>query len=411
MCETVRERAYMAQKTVVLGVSACIGAYKACYIVRGLQKAGIRVRVVMTEHATELVGPKTFEALTHEPVLVGMFDETTEDPIPHITLANEADLMIVAPCTANTMAKLANGIADDLLTSAALAMHCPMLIAPAANVHMYEDATTQANLATLRDRGWTIVEGGEGYLACGDEGYGRLAEPDAIVAAALELLDITPDMQDIHVLITAGPTREAIDPVRFITNYSSGKTGYALAEAARDRGAKVTLVAGPTALDDPTGIDVVHINSAQEMFDACNEVFPSADIAIFSAAVSDARPKETADHKLKKGIDDAALRTIELVENPDILATLAAQAEKQAVIGYAAETDKVLENARIKRAKKHADCIVANEVSPTKGFGTDENQVWLVTEEGESEVPTADKDKIAHVVLDKALAILLEKRS
>ena len=191
----------MAQKTVVLGVSACIGAYKACYIVRGLQKAGLRVRVVMTQHATELVGVQTFEALTHEEVLVDMFDHEAKDPIPHISLANEADLMVIAPCTANLLAKLANGIADDLLSSAALAMHCPMLIAPAANEHMYEDATTQSNLATVRERGWTVVEGGEGYLACGDEGYGRLAEPDAIVAAALDILEVKPDLTDKKVLI------------------------------------------------------------------------------------------------------------------------------------------------------------------------------------------------------------------
>ncbi len=401
----------MAQKTVVLGVTACIGAYKACYIVRGLQKAGIRVHVVMTEHATELIGPKTFEALTHEPVLVGMFDAETEDPIPHITLATEADLMIIAPCTANTLAKLTNGIADDLLSSAALAMHCPVLIAPAANVHMYEDASTQANLATARERGWTIVEGGEGYLACGDEGYGRLAEPDAIVAAALEILEVKPDLAGTKVLITAGPTREAIDPVRFITNYSSGKTGYALAEAARDRGAQVTLVAGPTTLEDPMGMDIIHVTSAQEMFDACEEKFPSCDIAIFSAAVSDARPKTVADHKLKKGIDDEALRTIELVENPDILATLAAQKDKQVVIGYAAETNDVVAHARKKLEKKNADLIVANEVSPRQGFGTDDNALILITESNEVKVPKASKTKLANVVLDKALALLLEKRS
>ena len=401
----------MAQKTVVLGVTACIGAYKACYVVRGLQKAGIRVRVVMTEHATELVGPKTFEALTHEPVLVGMFDAETEDPIPHITLANEADLMVIAPCTANMLAKLTNGIADDLLSSAALAMHCPLLIAPAANVHMYEDASTQANLASARERGWTIVEGGEGYLACGDEGYGRLAEPDAIVAAALDILEVKPDLAGTNVLITAGPTREAIDPVRYISNYSSGKTGYALAEAARDRGAQVTLVTGPTTLEDPTGMDLIHVTSAQEMFDACEAKFPSCDIAIFSAAVSDARPKVVADHKLKKGTDDDALYAIELVENPDILATLAAQKTDQVVIGYAAETNDVIAHARKKLEKKRADLIVANEVSPHKGFGTDENSLIFVTEKGEEEVPEASKAKLANIVLDKALTLLLEKRS
>lgn len=401
----------MAQKTVVLGVSACIGVYKACYILRGLQKAGLRVRVVMTKHATELVTPLTFEALTHEKVLVGMYDEATKDPIPHITLANEADLMLIAPCTANVAAKLAHGIADDLLTSAALAMHCPVLVAPAANVHMYEDESTQANLETLRQRGWRIIEGGEGYLACGDEGYGRLAEPDDIVAAALEMLQVKPDLAGKKVLITAGPTREAIDPVRFITNYSSGKTGYALAEAAVERGAEVILVTGPTALDDPAGVKVVHVNTALEMMQACEGVFVDVDIAVFSAAVSDTRPAHVAEHKLKKGADDAALQRIELVENPDILATLAAKKDAQVVIGYAAETNNVVENARKKLIAKHADCIVANEVAPDKGFATDNNSLILVDATQETAIENASKHALAHVVLDKALAIMLEKQT
>lgn len=399
----------MAQKTVVLGVTGCIGAYKACSVLRGLQKAGVRVRVVMTEHATELVGPLTFEALSHESVYVGMFDNANNDAIPHISLASEADLMIVAPCTANCLAKLANGIADDLLTSTVLAMHCPVLVAPAANVHMYEDPSTQANLQTLRERGWTIVEGGEGYLACGDEGYGRLAEPESIVSAALQLLEVNPDMAGIHVLVTAGPTREPIDPVRFITNYSSGKTGYAIAEAARDRGAKVTLVSGPVHLEQPQGVDVVHVNTALEMLDACKDAFATCDLAVFTAAVSDARPKTVADHKLKKGIDDKALSCIELAENPDIIATLAAHKQSQVVVGYAAETDNAIDNARKKLHAKHADFIVANYVSPTKGFGTDDNAVWLVDETSEFEVPLQKKSSLANVVLDKAVSLMLEK--
>lgn len=401
----------MAQKTVVLGVSACIGVYKACYIVRGLQKAGLRVRVVMTQHATELVTPLTFEALTHEKVLVGMYDDATEDAIPHITLANEADLMIIAPCTANVCAKLSTGIADDLLSSAALAMHCPMLIAPAANMHMYNDETMQGNLSVLRARGWNIIEGGKGYLACGDEGYGRMAEPDEIVAAAFEMLQVNPDLAGKRILITAGPTREPIDPVRFITNYSSGKTGYALAEAAAERGGEVVLVTGPTVLDDPQGVKVVHVNTALEMLQACEQEFENVDIAIFSAAVSDARPAEVADHKLKKGIDDDALSTIHLVENPDILATLAANRVGQVVIGYAAETNDVIENARKKLLSKHADCIVANAVSPTRGFGTDENSIFLVDVNSETKIENSSKTSLAHMVLDKALSILLEKQS
>ncbi|MBQ9069435.1 MAG: bifunctional phosphopantothenoylcysteine decarboxylase/phosphopantothenate--cysteine ligase CoaBC [Eggerthellaceae bacterium] len=400
----------MRQKTVCVGVTGCIGAYKAAYVVRGLQKAGIRVRVVMTEHATELVGPLTFEALTHERVLVGMFEERPDrDPIPHISLAQEADLMVVAPCTANCLAKLATGIADDLLTSTFLAMDCPCVIAPAANVHMYDDEATQRNMQTLRERGCTIVEGGEGYLACGDEGRGRMAEPDQIVSAVLEILAVDPDMKGMEILVTAGPTREPIDPVRFITNYSSGKTGYALAEAARDRGAHVTLVSGPTALEDPEGVTVVHVNTALEMLAACERVFPDADIAVFSAAVCDARPAACSDRKLKKGIDDAALSSIELVENPDIIATLASGKDRQVVVGYAAETNDVLDNARKKRLAKNADFIVANEVSATKGFGTDDNSIWLVGESDEEEVSLRSKIDLADTVLDKALDVAQAK--
>lgn len=399
------------QKTAVVGVTGCIAAYKACEIVRELQKAGLRVKVVMTEHATEFVAPLTFEALTGESVGVGMFDVAHEDPIPHITLANEADLMIVAPATANVVAKLANGIADDLLTSAALAMHQPILIAPAANVHMYEDASMKSNLATLANRGVRIVEADEGYLACGDEGKGRLASVENIVAASLEIMEVDTSMAGQNVLITAGPTIEQIDPVRFITNPSSGKTGYALAEAARDRGASVVLVTGPTSLDAPDGIRVEHVSSAEEMLAACQQFFDDVDIAIFSAAVSDYRPEQRFTYKLKKGTDDEALASITLVPNPDIIATLAQQKDQQVIVGYAAETDNVLENAQKKLVSKGADFIVANKVGIGEGFATDDNQVWLVSDAGIDEVPLSSKAHIANVVLDKAFALVLEKQA
>ena len=305
------------QKTVLVGVTGCIAAYKSCEIVRLLQKAGVRAKVVMTEHATEFVGPTTFRALTREPVAVGLFDDPS-DPIHHVSLAQEADCFVIAPCTANVVAKIANGLADDLLTTTALACTCPLVVAPAMNVHMYENPATRYNLGKLHIRGARIVEAGDGYLACGDVGRGRLAEPADIVAAVLEELDMRSDLAGRRVMVTAGPTVEPIDPVRYLTNRSSGKTGYALARAAADRGADVTLVSGPVALPEPEGVRTVHVETAREMLSAAQGAFAAADIAVFSAAVADMRPREAAARKLKKGEADALLGTIELVENPDI---------------------------------------------------------------------------------------------
>ncbi len=396
------------QKTVLIGVTGCIAAYKACEILRGLQKAGVRVKVVMTEHATHFVDPLTFRALTHEPVAVGLFDDPS-DPIHHISLAQEADLFLVAPCTANVMAKIAHGIADDLLTTTALATTAPVFLAPAMNVHMYENAATQANMALLRERGMQFIEAGSGYLACGDVGRGRLADPDDIVAAVLAgLAEEAParDLAGKHVLITAGPTVEPIDPVRYLTNRSSGKFGYAIAEAAARRGAKVTLVSGPVALAAPAGVETVYIESARNMLAACEEPFNAADIAIFAAAVADMRPASPAERKLKKGRDGDALSSLELTENPDVLATLAARKDGQVVIGFAAETDDVLDNAAKKLAKKNADVIVANEVGSDKTFGKDDNEIWLVDAAGVQHVEPAPKAALADVVLDKALSLL-----
>ena len=396
------------QKTVLIGVTGCIAAYKACEILRGLQKAGVRVKVVMTEHATHFVDPLTFRALTHEPVAVGLFDDPS-DPIHHISLAQEADLFLVAPCTANVMAKIAHGIADDLLTTTALATTAPVFLAPAMNVHMYENAATQANMALLRERGMQFIEAGSGYLACGDVGRGRLADPDDIVAAVLAgLAEEAParNLAGKHVLITAGPTVEPIDPVRYLTNRSSGKFGYAIAEAAARRGAKVTLVSGPVALAAPAGVETVYIESARNMLAACEEPFNAADIAIFAAAVADMRPASPAERKLKKGRDGDALSSLELTENPDVLATLAARKDGQVVIGFAAETDDVLDNAAKKLAKKNADVIVANEVGSDKTFGKDDNEIWLVDAAGVQHVEPAPKAALADVVLDKALSLL-----
>lgn len=395
-------------KTVLLGVTGCIAAYKACEIVRTLQKAGVRVKVVMTEHAAEFVGPTTFRALTREPVAIGLFDDPS-DPIHHISLAQEADVFLIAPCTANVIAKLANGIADDLLTTTALATTAPIVIAPAANVNMYENAATRYNMGKLVIRGMRIVEAGSGYLACGDVGRGRLADVDDIVAATLEELGVRRDLAGLHVMVTAGPTVEPIDPVRYISNNSSGKTGYALARAAALRGAKVTLVSGPVALPEPDGVHTVQVRTAAEMYEAANEAFETADIAIFAAAVADVRPKEQSAIKLKKGEADAALGAIELVENPDILATLAARKGERVVVGFAAETHNVVGNAEKKLTRKNADFIVANEVGEGKAFGTDDNAVWLVDADEVEQLPRMSKAALADAILDKA-ALYLEDR-
>lgn len=454
---------------ILVGVTGCIAAYKAGEIVRGLQKAGVRVKVVMTEHGTHFVDPVTFRALTHEKVAVGLFDDPS-DPIHHISLAQECDVFLIAPCTANVMAKVACGIADDLLSTTALATTATLAIAPAANVHMYEAAATQENMATLRRRGVRFIEGDAGYLACGDTGRGRLADPAVIVRETLGLLaervgldalreaceqygevPFTTVMEQINavssrhpercaesasapiptdapqpgavadgaatmpagalagrtVLVTAGPTVEPIDSVRYISNYSSGKMGYAIAEAAAAAGARVVLVSGPVALAAPAGVEVVPVKTARDMLAAAASVFPAADAAIFAAAVADLRPANPADRKLKKGRDDAALANVPLTENPDILATLAAgKRPDQYVVGFAAETNDVLMNAHAKLQKKNADMIVANQVGDGLAFGTDNNEVWLVTEGDEVLLPLMSKRAVAERLVEVVAAHL-----
>lgn len=437
------------QKTVLLGVTGCIGAYKACEILRGLQKRGVRVKVVMTEHATHFVDPLTFRSLTHEKVAVGLFDDPS-DPIHHISLADEADLFLIAPCTANVMAKMAAGIGDDLLTTTALAVTAPIVLAPAANVHMYENPITQRNMNTLRELGIRFVEAGEGYLACGYNGKGRMADPERIVDYVMDVLEGDDSGRDLgvasnshpgsksdfaaadalisapgapepacspstsqasdlqssilagkKVVITAGPTVEPIDPVRYISNHSSGKFGYAIAAEAAKRGAQVTLVSGPVSLDAPNGVNVLNVRTACEMLEATRQPFQDADLAVFTAAVADVRPAKPFDHKMKKGIDDAALSAIELVENPDILKTLASGKKGQFVVGFAAETNDVIENATRKLERKNADLIVANQVGGGKAFGKDDNEVVFVTSDGASEPHAGSKQSLACVLLDE----------
>ena len=396
-----------AAPLVLLGVTGCIAAYKSCEILRGLQKAGVRVKVVMTKNACEFVGPTTFRALTHEPVAIDTFGDGPGDPIHHVSLAEECDLFLIAPCTANVLAKMAAGIADDLLSTTALACTAPIAVAPAMNVHMYEAVATQHNIQVLASRGVHFIEPGEGYLACGDVGRGRLADPADIVASVLHMLEREKDLEGKRVVVTAGPTVEPIDAVRFISNPSTGKMGFAIAEAAIERGAEVTLVTGPVSLVDVPGAKMVRVGTACEMKAAVDEAFLSADIAIFSAAVSDFRPRTVSDRKLKKGADDEALAHIELVENPDILASCGtAKHAGQVVVGFAAETNDVIGNARSKLSRKKADFIVANDVSSGRGFGADSDEVAFVSASGEEHLPEMGKRELADRILDKALEFL-----
>ena len=396
------------QPTVLLGVTGCIAAYKACEVLRGLQKAGVRVKVVMTKNATRFVGPTTFKSLTREPVAVSLFD-APGDPIHHISLAEEADLFLICPATANVMEKIANGQADDLLTTTALATEAPLVIAPAMNVHMWDNERTQRNLERLKAQGVRIIEPVSGHLACGYDGKGKLAGVETIVEETLgELGTHVNDLAGLNILVTAGPTHEALDPVRFLGNHSSGKSGYAIAAEAARRGAHVTLVSGPTSIAVPYGVDFVSVKSADNMLEAARAVFSQADAAIFTAAVADFKPAGYSQQKIKKDPNQPEKGLeLTLVRNPDILKTLAAtKADRDGkptyVVGYAAETENVLESARGKLVNKNADLIVANDVSnPGIGFGTDDNHVWFVERDGVEELPVCSKRQIARALLDK----------
>jgi phosphopantothenoylcysteine decarboxylase/phosphopantothenate--cysteine ligase len=388
-----------ARHTVVVGVTGCIAAYKACELVRELQRAGCRVKVVMTEAAMHFVGPATFRALTGEPVAVTLWDDPASQRVFHVSLAEEADVFVVAPATANTIAKLAVGRADDLLTTAALATEAPLVIAPAMNVHMWRAEPTVANVAALKARGAVVVEPESGELACGDVGEGRLASVSAIAEAALAEVTRARDLDGVRVLVTAGPTREPIDPVRHLTNASSGKAGYAIAEEAARRGAQVTLVSGPTTLADPFGVATVRVTTAGEMRDAVLAAYGDADVVVASAAVSDFRPRVVEANKVKK--DDAAL-VVELERTPDILAELGEAKGERMLVGFAAETSDVVAFAREKLGRKHLDLVVANDVSSAGlGFGTDENRVWFVGADGAEELPVMSKRAIARKLWDR----------
>jgi len=389
---------------IALGVTGGIAAYKAAEIVRLLEQRGIRVQVIMTRSAQEFVRPLTFAALSGEKVITGMFsaseehEPNIESAIEHIAVAQSIDALLVAPATADVLAHFAQGIASDFLTTLYLATTAPVVVAPAMNVNMWNHPATQANLESLRQRGVRVVEPDSGYLACGMTGPGRLAENDSIVAAVLEALGASQDLAGETVLITAGPTREKIDPVRYLTNRSSGRMGYALAEAALRRGARVLLVSGPTALTPPGAAEVRQVESAEQMRDAVLNLLPQASVIIKAAAVSDYRAKSCAPQKLKR----KGAMTLELEATADILTDITLRKTSQIVIGFAAETENVLENARQKLTAKHLDAIVVNDVSREGvGFDSERNAVAIITHHEVIEVPETTKWEVAQRVLDQ----------
>ncbi len=390
-------------KRILLGVTGGIAAYKAAEVARRLIGCGARVKVVMTRSAREFIGPLTFEALTGEKVATAMFGPESV-PGEHISLAQEVDAIVVAPATANFMGKVAGGIGDDLLTTIMLAATRPVLLCPAMNVEMWANPVVQGNLARLQGRGFMVMEPAAGPLACGAVGLGRLPEPDLIVEAAARLL-APPDLSGYHILVTAGPTHEDFDPVRFLTNRSSGKQGYALAKVAWRRGAAVTLVSGPSGLPAPYGVDRVMVRSARDMLAAVKERFPEADVLLMAAAVSDYRPTQVEIRKIKRAHESMQFH---LTQNPDILKQVAPLKERQIVVGFAAETHDMEAEARRKMAEKHLDLIVANDVNrPDSGFQVDTNEVTLISREGApAPLPLLPKQEVAAKILDLVADLL-----
>ena len=390
---------------VVMGVTGGIAAYKACEVVSRLKKLGADVDVIMTENAARLVAPLTFETLSARPVSVDTFARMASWDVRHISLAQKADVMLVAPATANLMAKLACGIADDMLTTTLLATKAPIVLAPAMNTGMWTAEATQQNLRTLLARGVRTVGPDSGRLACGDSGAGRMSEPEAIVEAVCGLLCHRRDMEGLRVLVTAGPTVERIDPVRYLTNDSSGKMGYALAEAARDRGARVTLLSGPVHIAPPQGVETVPVISTQSLYDAMLERCGEQDIIVQAAAPADYRVERPAAQKLKKRAGEPLVLT--LVENPDIAKAVGERKRPgQVLVGFAAETQDLLANAKGKLAGKNLDLIVANDVTAEgAGFGTDTNLVTLITREGETALPLMSKREVAGRIWDAAMTL------
>ncbi len=392
----------LTDKTIILGITGGIAAYKAADLASKLTQAGAKVEVVMTKSATEFISPLTFRSLTGRLVVTDMFEPASEFSIEHIALAEAADVVVIAPATANTIAKLAGGIADNILCCTVLATKAPVIVAPAMNVNMYQNSITQDNLAKLKARGFTIVGPEYGRLASGKVGLGRLAEIDKIIGTIKQVLDRNSDLSGKRIVVTAGGTQEPIDPVRHIGNRSSGKMGYAMAEAARDRGAEVKLVTAPTSLPEPAGMEVVHIKTAAEMKRAVAKAVAQADALIMAAAVADYQPKNVAKAKIKK---KSPSLTLELIRTPDILAEVKGNFLK---VGFAAESEDMVANAKQKLEKKKLDMIVANDITDKdSAFGSDTNKVTLISRDGKIDnLPLLTKREVADRILDKVVGLL-----
>ncbi|MBC5722612.1 DNA/pantothenate metabolism flavoprotein [uncultured Flavonifractor sp.] len=391
-------------KTVLLGVTGGIAAYKAAYLASALVKLHANVEVVMTQHATQFIAPLTFEQLTGNRCMVDTFDRNFAHQVEHIALADRTDLVLIAPATANVCAKLAHGLADDMLTTTVLACICPKLIAPAMNTHMLENPVTQDNLDLLRHYGWEVISPASGRLACGAVGSGKLPEPDLLIQHILRAIALPHDLTGKKVLVTAGPTQEALDPVRYLTNHSSGKMGYAIAKTAMLRGAQVTLVSGPTSISPPPFVEVVEVVSAQDMFQAVTSRQEQADFIFKAAAVADYTPADYSDDKVKKREGDLS---IPLKRTQDILKHLGEHRRPDQIIcGFSMETRDMLENSRVKLEKKNVDMICANNLKVDgAGFGVDTNVITLITRDRVEELPLLSKEAAAGRILDRAIAL------
>ena len=391
-------------KTILLGVSSSIAAYKAAGLASALVKQHANVEVVMTENATKFVTPLVFEQLTGRRAMVDTFDRNFSHQVEHISLATRTDLVIVAPATANVAAKLAHGLADDMLTTTVLACRCPKLIAPAMNTNMYENPVTQDNLDILRRYGWEVIEPASGRLACGTTGKGKMPEPEDLMQHILRHLAMPHDLEGKKILVTAGPTQEALDPVRYLTNHSTGKMGYAIARMAMLRGADVTLVSGPTNIAPPPFVKVVNIKSAQDMFEAVSAHAPDMDFIFKAAAVADYTPATYADNKMKKKDGDLS---IPLKRTQDILKHLGEhRIPGQVICGFSMETENMLENSRAKLTKKNVDMICANNLKQSgAGFGVDTNIITLITKDDVTELPLLSKEEAANAILNKAMTL------
>lgn len=399
-----RMRKILQDKTVVLGVTGSIAAYKIANLSSSLVKKGADVHVIMTKNATNFINPITFESLTGNKCLVDTFDRSFEFSVEHVSLAKMADVFMVAPASANVIGKIAGGIADDMLTTTIMACKCHKIISPAMNTNMFENPIVQDNIQKLKDYGYEIIEPASGYLACGDTGAGKMPEPAVLESYIMKEIAMDKDMAGKKVLITSGPTMEKIDPVRFISNHSTGKMGYALARVAMFRGADVTLVTGKTNIQKPDFVKIIEVESARDMFEAVDSVFDNQDIVIMSAAVADYRPKNVATEKIKKKDDEAV---IELERTDDILATMAARKKEQFICGFSMETENMLENSKAKLEKKNLDMICANNLKVDgAGFGTDTNVVTLIKKDEIKELPMMSKEEVAENILGEIIGTL-----